>query len=434
LIPESPVAGFVLGAGVTGLSAGIASGFPVLEAADQPGGICTSYYLREGRRERLTERPASDDAYQFENGGGHWIFGGDDSTLRFISSFGPLSRYERRACVFFPNDGLTVPFPLQNHLSALDADAEAHMRRETAREREIRTLQDWLEASFGETLCRRFFFPFHELYTAGLYRQVAPQDAYKSPREASGLGYNNQFLYPQGGLSRLVGAMAQRCDLRCGNGLVVIDRATRTLAMADGARLPYSTALSTLPLQQTLALAGIAIDEPTDPWTSVLVLNVAALRGPKCPHAHWVYLPDTSAGFHRVGFYSHVDESFLPQAERGKGRVVSLYIERAFIGGDRPSPRTVAEYTAAAIAELRRWGFIEDALIVDPTWIDVAYTWGWPGSQWRTAAIEALEAEGIFPVGRYARWIFQGIAESIRDGLAAGARVSGGKSRSAADL
>jgi protoporphyrinogen oxidase len=421
LIADSPGTCFVLGAGVTGLSAGIASGFPVLEAADQPGGICTSYHLREGRNERLMERPANDDSYQFEYGGGHWIFGGDEATLRFISSLGPLSRYERRAFVFFPDDGLTVPFPLQNHLAALGADAEARMRRETARDREIRTMQDWLEASFGESLCRKFFFPFHEFYTAGLYRRIAPQDGYKSPRDASGRGYNNQFLYPQGGLAGLVGAMAERCDLRCGNGVVAIDRARKTLVMADGARLTYTKALSTLPLQQTLALAGIAIAQPTDPWTSVLVLNVAALRGPKCPDAHWIYLPGTSSGLHRVGFYSNIDEAFLPHAERGRGRVVSLYIERAFGGGDRPSPQMAEGYVVSAISELRRWGFIGDALIVDPTWIDVAYTWAWPESRWRAAAIEALEAEGIFPVGRYARWNFQGIAESIRDGLAVGA-------------
>jgi hypothetical protein len=32
----------------------------------------------------------------------------------------------------------------------------------------------------------------------------------------------------------------------------------------------------------------------------------------------------------------------------------------------------------------------------------------------------ALEARDIFPVGRYGRWVFQGIADSIRDGLYVG--------------
>jgi hypothetical protein len=33
----------ILGAGMTGLAAGMASGLPVLEAAAHPGGICCSY-------------------------------------------------------------------------------------------------------------------------------------------------------------------------------------------------------------------------------------------------------------------------------------------------------------------------------------------------------------------------------------------------------
>ena len=73
--------------------------------------------------------------------------------------------------------------------------------------------------------------------------------------------------------------------------------------------------------------------------------------------------------------------------------------------------------------ELQDLGFIGEALVVDPTWIDVAYTWSWPGTRWQRAQIDALEAVGIIPVGRYARWSFQGIADSIRDGLVAGAAL-----------
>jgi len=61
--------------------------------------------------------------------------------------------------------------------------------------------------------------------------------------------------------------------------------------------------------------------------------------------------------------------------------------------------------------------------VADPTWVDVAYTWRWPGSRWREEALTMLEARGIFPVGRFARWRFQGIADSVRDGLMAGAAI-----------
>ena len=57
---------------------------------------------------------------------------------------------------------------------------------------------------------------------------------------------------------------------------------------------------------------------------------------------------------------------------------------------------------------------------MDPNWVDVAYTWAWPGSKWSAQAISALEKHGIYQAGRYGRWTFQGVADSIREGLIAG--------------
>ena len=72
------------------------------------------------------------------------------------------------------------------------------------------------------------------------------------------------------------------------------------------------------------------------------------------------------------------------------------------------------------VKELQEWDYIREAEVVDPTWIDVAYTWSYPGSRWKQQAIQRLEEHNIYPIGRYGRWIFQGIADSIRDGFVAG--------------
>jgi hypothetical protein len=72
------------------------------------------------------------------------------------------------------------------------------------------------------------------------------------------------------------------------------------------------------------------------------------------------------------------------------------------------------------VDELHEWGFIGRVEALHPTWIDVAYTWSWPGSRWATEALAMLEDKNIYQIGRYGRWRFQGIADSIRDGFAAG--------------
>src|SRR5437899_8981085 len=94
----------ILGAGVTGLAAGTASGLPVYEAADMPGGICSSYYVRPGDSARLPVPPPDEEVYRFEIGGGHWIFGGDSAVLRLVQSLTPARRYARNSAVYFPND------------------------------------------------------------------------------------------------------------------------------------------------------------------------------------------------------------------------------------------------------------------------------------------------------------------------------------------
>ena len=240
-------------------------------------------------------------------------------------------------------------------------------------------------------------------------------------------------MYLEDGLNALAGRLPAACDVRYAKRLARLDATNRVAHFADGSRVPYSQVLSTLPLNRMMEMTGLSTAAPADPYTSVLGVNVGAPKGPRCPADHWVYNCETAAGFHRVGFYSNVDASFLPRSAREQRDRVAIYVERAYAGGTgRSSEEEVRSHCAAVVDELREWGFIEDVEAVDPTWIDVAYTWAWPGSRWREDALRALEAAGIYQVGRYARWTFQGIADSIRDGLFAGAalrQVSGPRRR-----
>lgn len=429
--------GMVLGGGVTGLAAGWASGWPVYEARSAAGGICASYYMEAGGDRRYTERPAGGDTYRFEIGGGHWIFGGDPAIRRFIARLVPLRTYRRHSAVYFPEAGRYVPYPLQNHLHHLGEDRAAQALADLvgASERPVRTMADWLRRHFGTSLMDLFFAPFHEHYTAGLWTEIAPQDAYKSPvdpqavvrgafGQAEETGYNVTFRYPDGGLDTLMRRLAAPCQITYGKRARHIAPERKEVTFADGSQRRYETLLATLPLNVVMEMTGLSVEERPDPHTSVLVLNVGAVRGAQCPNQHWVYVPRSDAGFHRVGFYSNVDAHFLPASSRTAQDRVSIYVERAYPGDEKPSDDEQAAYARAVVRELKRWGYIAEAEVVDPTWIDVAYTWAWPGSDWRQKALRRLREHDILMVGRYARWTFQGIADSLRDGLFVGASVT----------
>ncbi|MEQ9618056.1 MAG: FAD-dependent oxidoreductase [Deltaproteobacteria bacterium] len=421
----------ILGGGVTGLAAGWVSGLPVFEAAEVPGGICSSYYLPPGSKKPLFRAPEDGEAYRFEIGGGHWIFGGDPAVLSFIESLVPSKSYKRKSSVFFSKQGLYVPYPIQNNLGYLGKDVAAKAISEiiNAPDGTPKTMGDWLEKSFGKTLMELFFAPFHELYTAGLWTRIAPQDAYKSPVNLSialkgaidkappAVGYNVTYVYPREGLNTLAQRMADKCDLRYGKRVTRINIKKKEVLFSDGSGAKYQNLISTLPLNKAIGMAGLRVDEEPADYTSVLVLNIGATRGEKCPDDHWLYIPDSESRFHRVGFYSNVDVSFMPESSRKDKDRVSIYVEKAYQNGKKPNEKEIKKYSGSVVKELKSWGFISKAETVDPTWIDVAYTWSMPGSGWKEQAIGELQNHGVYQIGRYGRWVFQGIAESLKDGF-----------------
>lgn len=393
----------ILGAGVTGLAAGIKTGAPIYEANPYPGGICHSY-LKNG--------------YRFERGGGHWIFGSDRKTLNFIRSQTPLKSYQRKSAVFFPERDLFVPFPLQAHLSHLPKKigrrALGEMEKTTTQELFTQaTFADWLKITFGQTLFDLFFSPFHQLYTAGLHTKVAPQNHYKSPINKK-TGYNQTFVYPKSGLGDLINKMAEKCQVICCKRAIKVNREKKEVIFQNGKKIKYQRLISTLPLNQIVQMTKIKLDEPPPLYNSLVVTNIAAKKGRKCPPHHWLYTPNTKSGFYRVGFYSNVDDSFLPSSRENK---VSLYVDKTYLGGRKPTGKETRKLVKDIIKELKEWQFIDHVKAVDSTWIEVAYTWSLPNSKWREKALETLRKNEIYQIGRYGRWQFQGILESIKEGL-----------------
>lgn len=418
----------VLGAGITGLACGFGGDAVVYEEKPFPGGICMPYYT--GADKRVSYSRDDEETYRFKIGGGRWISGADAQTLSFMERLSPLKSYTRRASVYFPDMNLYVPYPVQNHLSYLPGDIRNKIVDEikAAAAAKTPTFADYLMVNFGKTFCEIFFFPFHELYTAGVYTTSAPQDEFKSPADKEIMlrgareqtpqsGYNLSFVYPRAGLDDLIRKIAAGCTVEYNKKAVRINLEAREIVFADGSSVGYDMLVSTLPLDRMAEMAGIADMGRPAPYTSLAVFNIGAARGPKCPHDHWVYIPRSWAGFHRIGFYSNADESFLPASSQGKDNKVGIYVERAFRSGKKPSDEDLPRIGQAIVRELRDWGYIGDADVISPAWINCAYTWQQSNSSWRDQAVERLQRYGVYQAGRYGTWRSRGISGCLRDGF-----------------
>jgi len=418
----------ILGGGITGLVAGWVSGLPVFEAKKSSGGICASYYIKPGQKKRLKKCPPDREAYRFETGGGHWIFGINEEITQFINGFTQLKYYTKKAAVFFNNKNLLIPFPIQNNLHFLGRKITQNVLKEVWTERPEKpcTLKDWLLCNFGRTLCELFFFPFHKKYTAGLFTKIKPEERYKTPtkllfhdmqQKENRNFYNEYFAYPKDGLDVLIRKIAHCCDMHYEKCARKIDLKNKIVYFEDGTNVRYNIILSSLPLNVIMDISGLSSDSKKDPFTSVLVFNIGGLRGPNCPDVHWIYLPQSKSGLYRIGFYSNIESSFLPISSRWTKEKVSIYAEKAFSGESKPSADYIKSCGKSIIEELKTYGFLESAEVIDPTWVETAYTRVWRDSDWRHKSIEALRRHDIYQIGRYGSWKFQGISRSIKEGL-----------------
>ena len=372
--------GLILGAGITGLTAGIKTGYPIYEAADKPGGICRSYDTM---------------GYHFNNGGGHWVFG--DMRLKdFFRTYGNGLEYARRAGVYINN---IYSYPIQAELKRQSSVKEG-------------TMKAWLNKNFGEEMCNLFFYPFNNKYTSGLYEEVAQDDPVKTPR-AGETGYNDSFFYPKNGLSMSIAKMADGQDIRYNSRVVHVDLNNRVIFFENGLIDNYDRLISTLPLQEMLAMTSLNMDYDVRDLrsTSVIVINIGATKGVRCPKEHWLYIPGEEDQFFRVGFYSNVDASFAPEDH------VGIYVERSFYGSEEVLSEDYLEaYKIQIIDRLRELGWIESVDVVDVNVIKYAYTWVMPGNR-REFYISKLKENRVESIGRYGKWRFQGVAQSIQDGL-----------------
>jgi len=87
---------------------------------------------------------------------------------------------------------------------------------------------------------------------------------------------------------------------------------------------------------------------------SLLVLNIGAIRGRKKIDHHWLYIPESKSGFHRIGFYSNVDKDFLPESLANHENIISFYVEKAYpMGFERKID--VEKSIKGIIEELKEW-------------------------------------------------------------------------------
>ena len=411
----------VIGAGVSGL--GFANwwrarhpeaALVVLEAEAEPGGYC---------------RTVVQDGFVWDYSG-HFFHFKDPAIEAWLRARMPgqeVRTVVRRAVIRYA--GRDIDFPFQTHIHQLPLDDFL----ECLVELYFRPVGDGPPRSFGDMLVRRlgrgitdrFLRPYNEkLYATDLDRldvdamgrffpqaDIADIIAAMRPRAAApaaGAGYNATFTYPAGGAVQYIHALLRDLPagtVSCGEPVTAIDLAARCV-VTPRRRIAYQRVVSSAPLPALARLCGLAHDAVFSS-NKVLVFNLGFDRkGPR--DVHWMYFPDRSLVFYRVGWYDNI----LPPRPGAPDRM-SLYVE---IGAASDAALDVDALRTRVVDDLRREAIVTDHqllshhhVVLDPAYVHITQA-----SLAETARLKAeLAAHDIHSVGRYGGWTYCSIEDNL---------------------
>ena len=438
---SSPIPVVILGAGLTGMSAGFHLGragvpYRIFERLSEPGGHAIT---------------TVDSGYRFDRTG-HLLHLRDPATRELVLGW-IGERYlevSRRSMVWsngaytrFPFQANTFGLPPQVAYECLSGFIAAHFAKDVPAPTNF---EEFCLAHFGEGISRHFMIPYNtrlwgvapsEITAAWCSRFVPLPKLEDVLAGAVGLndrelGYNVRFIYPSLGIGELSKGLARAVAETAPRGIELgrvpraIDWRRRTLQL-DDEEIAYDVLVSTAPLS---ALIEQLIDPPEPVRAAALRLRCThlhyldvALNGPCGQDLHWAYVPEAKYPFYRVGCYSNFSAAMAPPGKAG------LYVELA----DRAEPDlpSLLPRVADALVEMGIIDHPHAIRFARVRRIDHAYV---VFDHHYFEALEVirpfLEAQRILSRGRYGGWNYSSMEDAIhfgRDAASAAAGLLGGE-------
>ncbi|MFH5185324.1 protoporphyrinogen/coproporphyrinogen oxidase [Paenibacillus sp. TAB 01] len=389
----------VIGAGVTGLSFAKAYGEEVniFEACENSGGKASSYKVE-----------TNVGTFGFDIGG-HWFhYKSTPAVLDMLEGL-ELQDHTRKAYVYL--HGHFFEFPIQqSYIRHPDKRLVSHIKQELRKINmapKYNNYDEMLLQSYGLTLYKLFFKDYNsKMYGMKDLSEIAVGrfETIRNVRtHTNTTGYNGDFLYPKGniGANGIPLFLANKLNINYKQKVKSINLQKKTMIINDDL-ISWDTIVSTIPLN---SLISIIADVDTNilniskklKTSRGMILNLGVKRTHLQQDRSWIYFPDPSLHFYRVGFYSNVESSLAPAG------YCSMYVECSplFFSNKEEALAVVPK----VIHELIELGFIRntDEIVTSKT-IYLDHNYCLPDASTTEIIHNYLENAGIYSIGRYGSW------------------------------
>ncbi len=343
--------------------------------------------------------------------------------------------------------GRLITAPIQYHLAELPPEmlracSASYETRPRLPDSDEVSFRDFIVSGFGQYLADIFLIPQNEKTMATSLDRLSikavkrffppPVDRLVRAGMVAGASspaeYNSQFWYPKlGGIELLVEGLARGLDnISTLQEVVEVDLRSRTVRTRSGSTWTWDVLLSSMPLR---TLCEITTDDELREWarelthSSTISINLG-IRGALAPElhaAHWIYVPDRSIPFYRVGVYSNISRGMCPL------NCASLYVEVGVPGDELADVDVAGDLQPRVLEALSALGWLRiDSVSCSVVHVmRCAYVQHTPGRERVFDSInERLAAHAVFPIGRYGLWDYTSMEDSIFSAISTVQRIA----------
>jgi protoporphyrinogen oxidase len=396
----------IIGAGISGLSFAVRKkdeDYLVLERDLVVGGLCQSF---------------KDSGFVWDVAGHFFHFHSDDTKRYYEQLMNGRIQCLATKCakVYYGGKYMDAPFQYNIHQLPMNEFIECLTGLYYADCKEGNVFFDeYVRKKFGNGIADKFLIPYNEkLYACkmnelecdsmGVYLPKLDfgmlMDFYRGER---GRTYNDTFCYPINGCEEIINALLERLDkdrIHLNEEAILIDT-DKKIVHTKNETYEYEYLINTSPLPDFASMSGCGGMEVLT-HNKVLVFNIGFDRPSIDKQVSWVYYPGDEI-FYRVGFYNNIAST-----DR-----LSVYVEIGYRAEDKID---VDDAFRQTLADLKRVNIISEhqvvahmPYIITPGYVHITSE----GKEYVDKLICKMERRNVFMVGRYARWEYSAMDNSL---------------------
>lgn len=405
---ELDVKNLIIGGGISGLTLAyyLKDDFLILEKESETGGYC---------------RTIKNPEYVWDFAGHFYHFKTDEMKQLFLSLVEPDQIITQRKVTKIYYDDKLIDYPFQMNIHQLEKQEFIDCLYDLYFKEEKETYDNFLDmlyGKFGKSTVEKFLKPYNEkLYAIdltkldtnamGRFFPYADIDGIiKNFKQANNASYNDTFLYLKQGTQYFINKLYNQINsnsVKLNSTVTSIDTAKKIATTSDGQTIHYENLINTIPLNRFLTLLDSDYSSTIDKmsYNKVLVLNLGFdKKSPKHNEEHWIYYPDKSLNFYRIGFYDNI-----LSADK-----LNVYVEIGYEKDDIVDTIEIEKQVKLTLEGMKRVGVIDDTVslvdksvvVMDPAYVHISEE----TDRELDLVKNNLASKQIHTTGRYGKWTY----------------------------